>query len=224
MITKPQEIIKTFTDRYPFIGPIFWMVSIQYYITQVIVAMAWSLHYSLRFNTISDLGNTACGSYAGRLVCSPQHALMNASFITLGITMIIGSLLIFQEFKTTATSATGFSFMAIAGLGTLIVGLVPENSVSSLHVLGATLPFLIGNLGLVVLGFALDIPKSLRYYTLFSGIISLIALVFFTNHAYLGLGTGGLERIVAYPQTMWLIVFGAYISNSHMRGVAVEKK
>ncbi len=214
---QPMQAVKTFTDKYPFVGPAFWGLSIQYYIIQIVAAMAWTTHYSIRFNTISDLGNTVCGLYANRYVCSPLHNLMNASFLTLGVTMMIGAALIYQEFRETEGSKVGFSFMAIAGLGTLLVGLFPENSVNALHVLGATLPFLVGNLGLVVLGAALDLPRSLKLYTLFSGFISLIALVFFTFHIYLGLGIGGMERLTAYPQTMWLIVFGIYISSNHMR-------
>ena len=31
----------------------------------------------------------------------------------------------------------------------------------------------------------------------------------------LGLGFGGMERLVSYPQTLWLIVFGTYITRSH---------
>jgi hypothetical protein len=36
--------------------------------------------------------------------------------------------------------------------------------------------------------------------------------VFFASSHYLGLGEGGMERIVAYPQTLWLIFFGTYLS------------
>jgi len=216
---KPAQAIKSFSDRFPFVGPAFWMVSIQYYIIQLIVALAWATPYSLTHNPISDLGNTACGVYSGRPVCSPLHSLMNASFITLGFTMIFGAALIYQEFKETTGSLTGFVFMSIAGLGTLIVGSFPENSISALHVLGATLPFLIGNVGLVVLGAVLDIPRWLRIYTLFSGIVSLVALALFTGNIYLGLSVGGMERVVAYPQTMWLIVFGIYISSNHIKAM-----
>lgn len=214
---QPSKVIKTFNDRYPFVGPIFWITSIQYYIVQIIVARAWNPPYSWFNNTISDLGNTTCGIYGDRTVCSPLHGLMNASFITLGITMVFGAVLVYREFKESITSALGFSFMAIAGLGTILVGLFPENTVTSLHVLGATLPFLIGNLGLIVLGTVLDLPRTLRYYTLLSGYISLVAFVLFVSHTYLGLGIGGMERIVAYPQTMWLIIFGIYISSNHMK-------
>ena len=215
-------LIKTFTDRYPFVGPVFWMVSVQYYVIQVIVAHAWKTPYSWLHNTISDLGNTACGVSTSRYACSPLHSLMNASFIVLGITMISGSILIYREFKKSRLSTLGFSFMAFAGVGSILVGLFPENTISSLHILGASLPFLIGNLGIVIMGSVLDIPKSLKVYSLLSGLIPLVALAFFITHNYLGLDIGGLERVVAYPQTMWLIVFGIYISSNHLRARATH--
>jgi hypothetical membrane protein len=220
---KTSQMINSFTDKYPLVGPIFWIVSVQYYVTQIVAAKAWALPYSWSQNTISDLGNTSCTNYAGRFVCSPDHSLMNASFIVLGLTMIVGSVLVYQEFKESQLSLLGFSFMGIAGLGTLLVGLFPENSIMSLHALGAGLPFLIGNLGLVILGFVLDLPKTLRYYTLLSGFISLIALGLFISHTYLGLGQGGMERVTAYPQTMWLIVFGVYTSGSHIKSMLAKK-
>lgn len=213
---NPAARIKTFTDRYPFIGPTMWMLSLQYYVIQVVVALAWTSHYSQLQNTISDLGNTACGTYAGRFVCSPLHSLMNSSFITLGVFMALGSLLIYQEFKKTGATLAGFSFMAVGGIGTLLVGLSPENTNYPLHLLGAALPFLVGNVGIVVLGLELTIPRWLRRYMLATGIISLIALVFFATGHYLGIGIGGMERLTAYPQTLWLIVFGIYISRNHI--------
>lgn len=215
--------IKTFTDRFPFLGPTIWMLSIQYYLIQVEAAMAWKTPFSYLHNTISDLGNTGCGHYGGRVVCSPLHSLMNASFITLGVTMALGALLIYQEFKESRASLVGFSAMAIAGVGTVLVGLFPENSISIVHTTGAFLPFFIGNLGIVVLGSALDVPKSLRIYTLFSGIVALGAFGLFVTHHYLGLGIGGMERLTAYPQTMWLIVFGIYISRNHMRSIRARR-
>jgi len=161
-----MKAVKAFQNRYPFVGPIFWAVSIQYYLVQIVVALGWEQPYSWLHNTISDLGNTACGPYGDRYVCSPHHALMNVSFITLGVTMILGSMLIYQEFEKSLASAIGFWFMALAGFGTILVGMFPENTISWLHVLGASLPFLIGNMGLIILGLNLAMPKSLRFYTL----------------------------------------------------------
>lgn len=209
--------VKTFTDRYPLVGPVIWILSIQYFVIQIIVAHAFKAGYSLRFNTISDLGNSACGTYSGRYVCSPSHNIMNASFIMLGITMAAGSLLIYQEFKRDRGILLAFSLLAIAGLGTLIVGFFPENTISFMHILGASLPFLLGNVALVLCSIYLALPRLLRYYTFVSGIFALVALVFFYTGHYLGLGIGGMERLVAYPQTIWLIVFGVYISNNHSR-------
>lgn len=209
------KMIATFTDHYPFVGPVFWIASIQYYLVQFYVSLAWPVHFSWLANTISDLGNTMCGYYNQRYVCSPQHALMNSSFIALGITMIIGAVLIYREFKASIGTAVGFSFMALAGFGTILVGLFPENTIHNLHTLGATLPFFVGNLGLVILGLSLDIPKSLRLYTLLSGFVSLVGLALFISQQYLGLGIGGIERVTAYPQTIWIIVFGIYISKNH---------
>jgi hypothetical membrane protein len=214
---RPAKMIKTFTDRYPLIGPSFWMLSLQYFVTQLVVAHAWTNHYSWAQNTISDLGNSACGTYGDRFVCSPLHDWMNASFILLGLSMIIGAVLIYQEFRESRGSAVGFSCMALAGFGTLLVGLFPENTVSSLHVIGAALPFLIGNLGMVVLGSVLALPRSLRIYTILSGGIALLALLLFIMNTYLGLGLGGMERLTAYPQTLWLIAFGIYMSGNHVR-------
>jgi len=209
---KPARMIKVFTDQYPFAGPSFWIASVQYFVVQLVAMLAWTTPFSLRTNVISDLGNTACGAYGDRFVCSPLHWLMNASFIILGVTMIVGATLIYQEFKETRGSLIGFGFMGLAGAGTIIVGLFPENSVASLHFIGAILPFLVGNLGLVIFAVVLDLSKTLRIYTLVSGVISLVALGFYLTHIYFGLGQGGMERVVAYPQTIWLIVFGLYMT------------
>jgi len=211
----PFKKVATFTDKYPYVGPIIWILCVQYYIAQVVVAAAWTNPFSLSANVISDLGNSACGLYSGRLVCSPFHGLMNASFILLGLTMAVGSLLIYQEFKETTSSRLGFTGMAVAGVGAILVGLFPENTIAALHYGGASLTFLIGNLAIVLLGNVLELPKALKVYTILSGLVALIALVLFTGGIYLGLGAGGMERLTAYPQTTWLIVFGLYISRNH---------
>jgi hypothetical membrane protein len=212
---KTKSMIKTFTDKYPYIGPAMWMLSVQYFIIQIVVARDWPMPYSIANNVISDLGNTQCGTFSGRYVCSPLHGLMNISFVVLGLFMAFGSLLIYQEFKKTRLAFTGFSFMLIAGIGTILVGSFPENTISLLHAIGAFLPFFIGNVGIIILGYSIAIPKSLRVFSILVGVISLIALAFFVTQHYLGIGIGGMERLTAYPQTVWLIVFGMYISKNH---------
>ncbi|HEX4774036.1 MAG TPA: DUF998 domain-containing protein [Candidatus Saccharimonadales bacterium] len=214
---KTPQAVTTFNDRYPLIGPSFWIVSLQYFLIQLIAALAWARPYSLSRNTISDLGNTACAQYGSRFVCSPLHLLMNVSFVLLGCTMIAGSSLIYQEFREGKAAIVGFAFMTIAGLGTILVGLFPENTIGPLHLSGAALVFLIGNLGIIILGISLDIPKPLRLYTILSGIVALSATILFFIHQNLGLGSGGIERFAAYPQTIWLIIFGLYMGRRHLQ-------
>lgn len=213
-----QQRVAVFTDKYPWLGPLIWVLSIQYFVLTAVAAAAWPTGYSWRFNLISDLGNTACGNYASRYVCSPDHGLMNGSFIALGLTMAIGSLLIYQEFRESRASLGGFSLMGLAGLGTLLVGLFPENTVVAMHVIGAVLALLVGNVSLVVLALALRNENSgLRVYTLVSGSVSILAFILFAFGIYLGIGRGGMERLVSYPLTVWLILFGLYMSRTHLR-------
>jgi len=198
-------------DRVPRLGPYLYLSSLQYFVVQLVVSFRWSPAYNLQRNTISDLGNTACGRFNGRFVCSPLHTLMNVSFIVLGATMIAGSVLIGHALPPTRARKLGFLFMTIAGVGVVVVGIFPENTVPALHGLGATLPFTIGNVGVIVLGLTLALPRALRLVTLTLGVIALAALVFYASSHYLGLGEGGIERLVAYPQTVWLILLGGYL-------------
>lgn len=210
--------ITVFTDRFPLLGPLIYMLSVQYFAAQAVVAAVWPVPYSWSVNFISDLGNTACGVFAGRYVCSPDHILMNVSFILLGVTMALGSLLIYQEFRQSRATLIGFSLMALAGLGTILVGIFPENTVAGAHILGAFLAFGFGNLSLVILSLAITQARRLfRVYTMLTGIVTLVAFCLFLANTDLGLGRGGMERVISYPQTLWLILFGLYMTATRVR-------
>jgi hypothetical membrane protein len=77
-----------------------WAVGVvQYAVAQIVAAEAWTRPYSLKNNYISDLGNTACGMFhvphgTPYYVCSPSHAVMNASFIIFGVLTIAVALLL----------------------------------------------------------------------------------------------------------------------------------
>jgi hypothetical membrane protein len=184
-------------------GPILWLLTVQYFVVQVIVAAAWAHPYSVSGNAISDLGNTRCGTFGGRAVCSPLHVAMNASFVVLGLTMLGGAWLIARR---AGHARVGLGLLGIAGAGTVLVGLFPENTSAALHRGGAALPFLLGNLGVLLLGIA---GGPARRLAVAAGAVGLIGLPLFLGHRYLGLGYGGMERVTAYPQDLWLIVAGA---------------
>jgi hypothetical membrane protein len=192
---------------------------VQYFIVQVVVAGASTVGYSWSGNTISDLGNTRCARYSGRPVCSPLHLLMNASFVVLGLGMCAGAVLLSRAVVgKTSVARAGFGCLELAGLGTIVVGLFPENTVAGLHLIGAALPFVLGNLGVVLVGAWLPgLGRGLRGFSLLAGCVGLVGLPLFLSHRYLGIGTGGMERLTAYPQDAWLIVIGGCLV---ARGVA----
>ena len=199
-------------DRKSRIGLLLYISSVQYFLIQLLVAIRWSPPYSLSRNTISGLGNTTCGVFNGRLVCSPLHTVMNVSFVVLGVTMMVGSVLVGSAHSTRRGDKVGFTFVGIGGFGVIFVGLFPENSVSAIHATASALPFVVGNIGVLTLGLSLELPARVRIFTVLAGVIALVALAFYAGSHYVGLGEGGLERFVAYPQTLWLIVFGAYFA------------
>jgi hypothetical membrane protein len=191
-------------------GSWLFALSVQYFLVQYVVSLRWFTPYSLAKNTISDLGNTACGVYNHRLVCSPWHNLMNASFIILAVSMIGGAWLLSRGIEKIAINRLSMAGIMIGGIGILLVGLFPENTVRALHEIGAALPFLVGNLGVLLFGYSPDAPKQLRIYSRILAVVGLTALVLYVPDVYLGLGEGGMERLVAYPQTIWMITVGVY--------------
>jgi hypothetical membrane protein len=204
---------KTFRDHVPWLGPAIYVLSVLYFIVQVVVAQVWTPAYSWLNNTISDLGNTSCGP----ALCSPRHRLMNGELYLLGFVMAAGSLLIFQEFTASGpeerlAARIGFSFLAVGGVGAVLVGLFPENTVRVLHIVGAGMAIFVGTLGIFVLGLVLSLPVVLRWCMRVVGPLAMIAIVLFAFHVYLGVGAGTVERLAAYPETIWLFVFGIYIS------------
>jgi hypothetical membrane protein len=204
------------------LGAAVWILAIQFFIAQVVVQSAWTTPFSLTKNYISDLGNTACGPDPADLsmyVCSPWHAWMNASFILLGLTILVGAVLIRGAFRGRMWAA-GLSLLALAGLGLIAVGLFPENVNMEAHRIGAGSEFVSGNLGLVVLGAAMVQTtrwSTLAVYSVASGVVGLLATVLFVSDQYLGAGVGGMERLAAYPLPLWLFVSGSYFLRNGRR-------
>ncbi|MEO8294390.1 MAG: DUF998 domain-containing protein [Gemmatimonadota bacterium] len=195
-----------------------WIFAVQFFIMQIVVARGWTTPFSLSANFISDLGNTACGGYpagSSNYVCSPWHAWMNTSFIVLGLTIMIGTVLNRRYFGSSALPRTALLLLAISGIGVLLVGLYPENTSISAHTTGAGLNFVGGNLGIALLGVALARAHrrpGLAIYSMISGLTGLAGTILLVQGFYMGLGIGGMERIAAYPIPLWLIVAGLALS------------
>lgn len=190
-----------------------WILAVQFFVLQAVVQLAWTTPFSLTRNFISDLGNTACGPYprgSSSYVCSPWHAAMNASFIVQGLIILLGGACLYRAFPAGRLRPWGFAFLASAGPGLVLVGLFPENGNLPLHRLGAGVQFVIGNLGIALLGIVLARAgrRGLGMFSVSCGLIGVVATVLLVQDRFLGLGVGGMERLAAYPLPVWLIAVG----------------
>ncbi len=224
MLAAQPVRIRIFTNRYDWMGPIIIVLSAWYFTAQVVVAWVFRPQYSFTSNVISDLGNTACPP-PGSNICSPRYVVMDASIAALGLAMVIGSILIFTEFsfsqqrRERVVSIVGFVFMALGGIGAVIVGSVPENvNTAHLHTVGTALAIGFGQLGILILGLVLrGIPDWLREFMIITSFFVLLAGVSIAFKHQFGIGSGALERLAQYPESLWLILFGFYVSRDHYR-------
>jgi hypothetical membrane protein len=191
---------------------------VQYAIAQVVAAAAWNPPYNWSTNVISDLGNTACGPFAVHgpkvYACSPRYALMNNSFVVAGLLLIAGTLLLWRLWPARRLTTGALLLWLIAGVGKIIVGLVPENTKASLHTLGAT-NIILSGIAILLLSLAVRRQNPVLARTgLIIAIVSLVASFLWAaaqsgrSALYLGLGAGGMERLADYPTDIWLVLIG----------------
>ncbi|WP_433543737.1 DUF998 domain-containing protein (plasmid) [Streptomyces sp. CA-294286] len=192
-----------------------WIVGVvQFFVIHGIAESAWARPYSWARNNISDLGNVHCALQPEpepRYVCSPEHGLMNGSFIVLGVLLVVGVALIGGDLWRRRRAATmARLLLAGAGTGFVLAGLAPADVDENQHVLGALLIMAAGNVSLVLagLGLAERIPTPVRWGTSMWGVTAITAFGLFLSHHYLGLGMGGMERVAAFPLLVWALAVG----------------
>jgi hypothetical membrane protein len=195
--------------------------TVQFIVAMAITQVGYGSSYSLTGNYMSDLGAVNCGtfggtaSYAGHYACSPWHDVFNISIVIMGLLVILATILIRTAFPVRRSRTIGLWALALAGLGSVGVGLSPEDVNIAVHSGSAVLAFAGGGIALVVLAFAMlrDTRwEGFRAYTFFSGLITLIALILFVSKVDLGLGVGGMERLVVAPVFLWSIVAGIHLA------------
>lgn len=203
---------------------------LQYFVAEAAVIAAWAgpQPYDRRAGWISDLGAVHCGIYDGRDVCSPLNWLMNASFVMQGLGMFLGALLLTSGLLCVAARAGARVepgrrkpwlaaiwvriLIGIAGAGTMIVGLVPEDVGSGWHYAGAVMYFIAGALALLLLGTLWLRQTPLGWFVLVCGLASFAALV---TGGLTGLDVpepGTLERLMGYPITVGVAAAGLVIA------------
>jgi hypothetical membrane protein len=180
-------------------GALFFVSGAQFAVL-LIIAEAVYPNYSVSSNYISDLG----------LWGQVSAAFFNPSIILSGLLTVGGAFLIHKSFRR-----RGFSIaIALSGLGALLVGFFPENTalvngVPIIHSIAALIAFVFGGLSAMASYYVTTSP--FKYFSVILGAASFLALGFFLatfSSGFLGLGVGGMERMIVYPTELWKICFG----------------
>lgn len=169
----------------------------------LIVSEAVFPGYSVSANHISDLG-ADCASTC--FISQPSAAIFDASVFLLGLAgFVAGYLILRGRFRVTG------ALVMIGGLGAMGVGVFPETT-GGLHVLVSFIAFFFTGAAAISSLRLLRPPMS--YFAIVLGVFTLVALALYASGTYLGLGPGGMERMVAYPAVIWAMGAGGYLAGN----------
>jgi len=171
------------------------LVGAAQFIAGMIVAEALYSGYSVADNYISDLG------------VGPSALIFNSSVFLFGLTSVVASYYLWRIFHEKLVVILFF----LAGIGLMGVGVFPEN-VEVIHPIVSLIALLFGGLSAIA-AYKLEKPP-LSYISVIMGSVALIALVLFITQNFLGLGEGGMERMIVYLIVLWIIGFGGYLIGS----------
>ena len=187
-------------------GAVLVIGALQFVVAMIVVQLKYP-GYSDISNYISDLGGPH----------SPWAVVFNASVIVLGLLTILATYLLMAAFNRRFSRTLGLGFLAIAGIGAILVGVFPENSTALggyMHEIASDLAFVASGLALINLPGAMFRDtrwEGYRAFTFLLGVITLLAIVLFVSKAYGSLGAGGMERLIVAPVLLWSIVAGVHL-------------
>ncbi len=169
----------------------------------MILAEIYFPGYNVSTNYVSDLG-AYCPNGGTCTIYQPTSNIFNGSIILLGLLILVAAYFIQKSFAW--KPATGL--IALAGIGALGVGLFPETT-GIWHSIFSLIVFLFAGLSAIIT-FWLQKPP-LSYLSIILGAVTLVALFLYVGSIYLGLGAGGMERMVVYPVLLWAVGFGGHL-------------
>jgi len=173
------------------------------FVVGMLVAEALYPGYSISQNYISDLG------------VGPSAIIFNSSVSLLGLMVVASAYFAHGSFRSRLVTG----LLVLAGVGAMGVGVFPENS-PAMHEIVSDIAFIFGGL-LPIAAYRL-VRKPFSYLSVAMGVLSLSALVILSaqysfglgEQYYLGLGPGGMERMIAYPILLWEVAFGGHLMAS----------
>jgi len=181
-------VSRTRIENRTLLGALFFVGAAQFILVIVIAEARYPGGYSLATNALSNLG-------------VGQTALLYSAWITVcGALALVGSLLGRRTLGAGLTTT-----LAVAGACAVGVGLSAVRT-SAPHVAFAIAAYIFLTVSVLISYRVLRPPLS--YFSVSLGVISIVALVLFVTHHNLGIGKGGMERMIAYPILVWALGFG----------------
>jgi hypothetical membrane protein len=173
--------------------------------------------------TISEAlypGYSVSGNYISDLGIGPSSIVFNSSVFLLGLLLLAGTYFLrhVSNFKTVNT------LLILMAIGAMGVGVFTKDF-RTVHGVVSSMAFFFA--GLSAIASFKVVKKPLSLISIILGAMTLGALVLFSsglvasgsltsNEAfdsifYLGLGPGGMERMIVYPALMWLAGFAGHL-------------
>ena len=162
--------------------------------------------YSTFANTISDLGGTVPpNSY----MVQPNRSFFIATVAIGGVLVLTATYLLWRVIDRRRFVIA----LGLLGIGLVGIAIFPGN-VATWHPLLSLVCFVGGSAAAILARQILDPP--VRYFSVALGSIALVATVFglesFANWGpQEAIGIGGLERWIAYPVLLWLVLLGGVL-------------
>ena len=175
-------------------------IGVTQFVIGMIVSEALYPTYSTSRNYISDLG------------VGPSALIWNSSVFLMGLLVLVGAYFLQRAFHFELLTVT----LVLTGIGAMGIGVFTEDF-GVLHMIVSFTTFLFSGLSAIFSVLCSRVHKFPLVKMPFSalsiilGLMTLVALGLFGSGQYLGLGAGGMERMIAYPALMWGAGFGGYL-------------
>ena len=177
-------------------------IAVTQFVLGLIVSEALYSDYSIANNYISDLG------------VGPSAMYFNSSVFLMGLLLIIGAYFLQRAFDFKILTI----LLVLTAIGAMGVGIFTEGfTIKSIHTIVSFIAFIFGGLSAIFSVVCSYVHKFRLVKMPFSaiavilGLMTLGALALFAGGIYLGLGKGGMERMIVYPLLMWGTGFGGYL-------------
>ena len=191
------------------IAGVFFLVASAQFILGLVVAEALYPGYSVAVNYVSDLG---VGS---------SSLVFNSSAFLFGLLSLIGA-----YFLPRTVDFRGLTVLLILmSIGAMGVGIFTSGFSTTIHGAVSLMAFGFGALSAIVSFKVSKLPLSAISVIL--GLMTLAALALFAaglmttgsltsseppvSEFFLGIGPGGMERMIVYPAGIWLILFSGHL-------------